>query len=90
MSRTTIPQSQSVFAKIRLMANGNRFRILELTQTTDMSISELSKSLRLSYTKCADYVTLLESQGLVQKTPEGREVHVKSKVHISRNTVTFL
>jgi predicted transcriptional regulator len=71
------------------MSNNHRFRILELTRDHQMNITELSKALRLSYTKCADYVRLLENEGLVEKTRRNREVFVRSKVIITSDNIKF-
>jgi predicted transcriptional regulator len=71
------------------MSNSHRFRILELTHGQQMNITELSKALRLSYTKCADYVRLLENEGLVEKTRRNREVFVRSKVIITSDNIKF-
>jgi len=54
-----------------------------------MSISSLSKTLHLSYTKCADYVCLLEKHGLVRKTRVGKEMHVASSVQLKEKSVRF-
>ena len=62
---------------------------LELIQKETLSINELSSKLKLSYTKCADYVTLLEQEGLLQKLKDGREVKLISKVAFIGNTIKF-
>jgi predicted transcriptional regulator len=80
---------EEIYRKIRLIANGLRFRILELTQNNQLSISELSSALKLSYTKCADYVKMLENLRLVTKTKSGKEVLVKSRVTIHADSLIF-
>jgi predicted transcriptional regulator len=82
--------SKGVYGKIKVISNKPRFRIIELTQEKQLSITELSTMLKLSYTKCADYVTLLEKDGLVEKIRDGKEVRVKSKVKIKDNQIEFL
>lgn len=72
--------NDDLFRKIRVMANGNRFRILELTEKKALNITELKKETNLAYTKCADYVRLLEKEGLIEKTKVGREMEIKSRV----------
>ncbi len=71
------------------MSNEYRFRILELTQSERPSITALSKMLKLSYTKCADYVSILEKEGLVKKTRDGKEVLIESRVILKDNNVIF-
>ncbi len=89
MSNTLPIRNDGVYRKIRLMSNQYRFRILELTDNRQMNITELSKALRLSYTKCADYVRFLENEGLVEKTKRNKEVLVKSRVSLAGNFVKF-
>jgi len=69
-----------LYNKIRVIGNKNRFKILELTQAKEKSITELGKEINLAYTKCADYVRMLEKEKLVKKTRKGREILVKSRV----------
>jgi len=81
--RTNQPiRNIQLYRKIRVLANSFRFRIIELTQNEQMSITRLSTVLKLSYTKCADYVRMLEKEGLVKKTRVGKEVLVESKIKI--------
>jgi len=74
---------------VKSISNKNRFAIIELTQTKPRSIAELSRLLGLSYSKCADYVTILEKQGAVTKTKKGKEVLVKSKVKIAEQGINW-
>ena len=71
--------------KLRLLSNPYRFRIIELTSGQALSITKLSSILKLSYTKCSDYVRLLEKAGLVEKSPHGKEVRVRARVSLSEN-----
>lgn len=82
--------NEEVYNKIKVMANKHRFKILEITQKENPSIAELSRKLKLAYTKIADYVTMLENQGLVEKTKEGKEVKIKSKVIMKERIIDFL
>lgn len=90
MSRKLNVQRRTLFNKIRVISNGYRFRILELTETEKMSITTLSSSLKLSYTKCADYVRLLEKEGLVKKERSGKEVFVSSRVAFSSSGIKLV
>lgn len=81
---------ERLYQRIRMMANPYRFRMLELTQTQSLNITELSKILKLSYTKCADYVRFLDSVDLVKKTRRNKEVLVQSKVVFSDSKIDFL
>ena len=71
------------------MSNQYRFRILELVQTNQKSISALSSELNLSYTKCADYVRLLEKVYLIRKIKKGKETMIASKATFSADTIKF-
>ncbi|MCX6771373.1 MAG: winged helix-turn-helix domain-containing protein [Candidatus Micrarchaeota archaeon] len=75
-------QNIELYRKIRVLANSFRFRIIELTTDEKISITKLSSILKLSYTKCADYVRMLEKEGLVKKTRVGKEVMVESKISL--------
>jgi len=89
MTNQELIQNKELYKKVRLIANGLRFKILELTQSKQLSISELSSSLKLSYTKCADYVKMLENLKLITKMKSGKEVLVKSKVTIQTDKLIF-
>ena len=84
------PERRELFNRVKVMSNQMRFTILELTQDQEMSITELSLALNLAYTKCADYVKILENLKMVSKTKRGREVKVKSKVSFADDTIIFL
>ena len=66
------------------MANRKRFRILELTQEAPKTVTKLSKETNLAYNKCADYVTMLEKEGLMKKERQGREMMVKAVIDLSK------
>ncbi len=75
---------EELFQKIRIMANRSRFKMLEMTQTEPKTVTELSKGTNLAYNKCADYVSMLEKEGLIEKKRLGRETMVKSTVDLSK------
>ncbi len=89
MSAESSLDNKELFDKVKLISNNLRFRILELTQVKKLSITELSTHLQLSYTKCADYVSLLEKHGLVNKEKNGRLVMVRSRTLISGDQIVF-
>lgn len=80
-------EHQVLLGKLRLLSNHYRFRIVELTSRQALSITKLSSVLKLSYTKCSDYVRLLEKAGLVEKSPNGKEVLVHGRVSLSENMI---
>ena len=90
MSKQQPIEKKELFERIKLISNHQRFRILELTETEPLTITELSSKLKLSYNKCADYVTMLEVKGLVQKTKAGKEVKVQSGVKFYLDKIEFL
>lgn len=75
--------------KIKAISNSFRFKIIIVTQDNEMTITQLSSKLRLSYTKCADYITMLEKYNLVSKTKDGKNVLVKSKIKINQDSIIF-
>ena len=82
-------KNEAVFLKLKILSNRFRFKILELTENKKVNLTELSSLLKLSYTKCADYVTMLEKQGLIEKEQEGTKVFVTSKIKIQNNSISF-
>mgnify|MGYP001565328767 CR=1 FL=1 len=82
-------QKQELFGRIKIISNPKRFHILELTEAEQISITELSSKLKLAYTKCADYISMMEKKGLIQKMKVGKEVKVKSMVKLSHDKIEF-
>ena len=82
-------ENKALLKKIKVISNENRFRILELTQNEQLSITKLSFALGLTYTKCSDYVKMLEDGDLVTKTKDGKNILVKSSVKISKDQIMF-
>ncbi|MFA5108753.1 MAG: winged helix-turn-helix domain-containing protein [Candidatus Micrarchaeia archaeon] len=80
-------QHETTYNRLRALANRYRFRIIELTQDETLSISQISKKIKLSYTKCTDYVSILEKEGLVKKTRDGREMKISGLARIKENGV---
>ncbi len=78
-----------VFDKINVISNKFRFKILEITQHEEPTISELSSRIQLSYTKCADYTTLLKDLNLVEKIKDGKNIRIKSKIKLSKDKIEF-
>ena len=74
--------NEELFSKVKVISNRFRFRILELTQEDALSVSQIGAKLGLAYTKCADYVSMLEKIGLVEKEKKGKEVFVRSCVEL--------
>jgi len=86
MSGTEI-KNEDLYGKIKIIANKFRFQIIEITQEQEMSISEISKKLNLSYTKCADYISMLEKEGLITKRKAGKEVFISNKIQFTKNSI---
>jgi len=89
MSNKPYIKQKECLEKIRAISNPYRFRILELTSVEAMNIKSISMGIGLSYTKCADYVKILEKKGLVAKARKGRETIVRSNVKLSDYMVIF-
>jgi predicted transcriptional regulator len=82
-------QNKALFEKVKVISNALRFHILELTQSKELSITQLATALQLSYTKTADYVKMLEDLELISKSKKGKEVKVKSKVMLKSDVLIF-
>jgi predicted transcriptional regulator len=89
LSKEDNKRNKAIFSKIKMLSNRLRFKIIELTQENELSITQLSSRLKLSYTKCADYITMLEKHSLIQKIRDGKEVKVRSKVKLNKNKIEF-
>jgi predicted transcriptional regulator len=79
--------TETLLLKLKVLANKHRLRIIELTSEKEYSITELSSELNLTYTKCADYVTMLYEQGMVSKEKKGKEVMIKSKINLFKTSI---
>jgi len=82
-------ENKKLFERIKIISNKLRFKILELSQENRPTISELSSRLNLSYTKCSDYVRILEKCNLISKIKDGKKVRIKSKVKLHNNQIIF-
>jgi len=89
MKSNTEIKNKQLFNRIRIISNEFRFRIIELTQDKEMSITDLSSILKLAYTKTSYYVMMLEKQGLILKLKDGKNVKIKSRVKILNNQIIF-
>jgi len=87
--KTSQIQNKVVYERVKVISNALRFHILELTQTRELSITQLAASLHLSYTKTADYVKMLEDLELITKSKMGKEVKVRSRVMIKSDVLIF-
>lgn len=82
-------KNSKLFDKVKPLANKFRFQIVELTQENEYNISQLASKLNLSYTTCADYVSILHKAGLLSKNQVGKDVFVKSLIKINDNSINF-
>ena len=81
---------QILFDRIKVISNPQRFKIIELTQENQLSITELCSKLKIAYNKCADYVSMLSHQNIIKKTKIRKEVKVLSLVKFYKNGVEFI
>jgi len=82
-------QNENLFKKIYELSNRQNFKVIELTQTKEMSITEVKNHLKLKYKRCSEYIKKLEKLNLVSKTKNGKNVLIKSKVKIKENSILF-
>ena len=73
-----------IYEKVRELSNITKFRIIELTQDKEISVTMLAKKVDLAYNECVNYCTDLEKQKLLVKKKDGKNVFVKSKVSIQK------
>ena len=68
-----------------VLNNSTRLKIVLLCSEEELSITEVSKKMKLGYTTTSEYVSMLEHTGLVSKGKRDKEVIVKSLVHITED-----
>ena len=82
-------ENKRLFEVVKTISNEFRFKIVELSQHKELTVTELSSILGLSYNKCADYIRMLNNKGLIEKTKDGKNVRVKSRLILSKNKLLF-
>ncbi|MBI2632057.1 winged helix-turn-helix transcriptional regulator [Candidatus Pacearchaeota archaeon] len=76
--------------KFAALNNENRLKILFLCQENGRTIKELSKLIKLSHSKTSENTSILEREGLVNKTRnKDNTVTVKSTIKISKEGVKW-
>lgn len=78
-----------IFKKVKQLSNDKKFKIIELTQKEPLDIGSLAKEIKIAFNKCSNYCSQLEKEGLIEKTKEGKNTLVKSKVSFSNNSINF-
>ena len=76
--------------KIKEISNSSKFKIIEMTQNRELSITILAKETKLAYNKCSNYCSSLESKNLVSKNKKGKEVFVKSILNLEELSKVLL
>ena len=84
MHRKLSLDNQNVYDAIRELSNISKFRIIELTQHKEMSITLLAKKANLAFNKCSNYCAELEAHSFIVKEKKGKNVLVKSRISISQ------
>ena len=79
-------QTKKLADVYKALSNENRIKILQYCEDKELSVTELSSKLKISYTLTSEYITILEKQGLVKKTKKSdNKVKVKSLTHFKQN-----
>lgn len=78
-----------IFMKVKQLSNNKKFKIIELTQKEPLDISSLANEIKIAFNKCSNYCTQLERGGLIEKTKEGKNTLVRSRVNISNKSIIF-
>jgi hypothetical protein len=84
MHRTLPLENRELFDKIGALSNISKFKIIELTQSKEASITLLAKKVNLAFNKCSNYCAELKKYDLVSKEKKGKNVLVKSKVNLCK------
>jgi len=73
-----------LFNKLKEMSNEKKFKIIELTENKEMTVTSIAGEIKLAYNKCSDYCARLEKLDLIEKRKIGKVVFVKSKINLKR------
>lgn len=84
MHREIQLDNRELFEKIRQLSNISKFRIIELTQGKETSVTLLSRKVNLAFNKCSNYCAELENYGLIVKERKGKNVFIKSKINLHK------
>ncbi|MEK6850066.1 MAG: hypothetical protein AABX85_00660 [Nanoarchaeota archaeon] len=84
MHRSLPLDNQELFKKICELSNISKFRIIEVTQNKELSITLLAKKVNLAFNKCSNYCTDLESHDFIIKERKGKNIFVKSKIDLHK------
>lgn len=66
--------------RFNVLNNESRLKILFLCKDKELSVTEISRRLNLSYTTTSEYTGLLEREQLISKRRKDKETLVKSLV----------
>ncbi len=81
MANFDIPKLKSMFSAL---SNEKRLKIIELCSNKELTITELSKVLKLDYSITVEYTSMLQKANLVSKTrKDNKTVVVKSLIMIN-------
>ena len=89
MTKSFSFHNQELFHKIKLISNPTRFKMLELTQDRELSVTEIGKNVKITYKRCSEYIKKLESLKMVNKIKKGKNVFIKSRVRLSGSSINF-
>lgn len=83
MSNLDIPKLKQIFSALN---NEKRLKIIELCSTKEMTVTELSKALKLNYSITVEYVSMLGKVNLIAKRRNGdRTVSIKSLIKLNKD-----
>ena len=66
-----------------VLNNETRLKIIFLCSEQELSITEISKKIKLGYTTTSEYISMLERVGIISKIKKDKEVIVHSLVEIT-------
>ena len=89
MTKSFSFQNPELFQKIKLISNPARFKILELTQDKELSVTEIGNNIKITYKRCSEYIKKLEKLRMISKHKKGKNVYIKSRVRSSSSSINF-
>lgn len=71
----------------KALANSYRLRIIFLCQNDGLTVTQLSKELKLNYSITSEYIGQLHKAGLITKRKNNKNVIIKSLIKIKEGGV---
>lgn len=76
---------ENIALALRVLAHPIRLRIVELLETSDLSVGELAEQLDVPQSACSQHLNLMRAHGLLSSRREGKTVYYQVAHPAARN-----